>query len=164
MENKDHNLQSVPCVSHSPPVPPGYPLSGRSMRYLAFTWPADAATQPRLLFKGFAKDATALKAFLANCKPPGRLFLLQSIKGSAGIGSSAWSTCEVHISCTPPWHFVPTAKMYGVEHLIALSHLALLGACSRPHLLLLEDREAHELPEARPRPHRVVAAQHEDRP
>ena len=26
-----------------------------------------------------------------NCKPPGRLFLLQSIRGSAGIGSSAWS-------------------------------------------------------------------------
>ena len=91
-------------------------------------------------------EKVMIKLGVHFCKPPGRLFLLQSIKGSAGIGSSAWSTCEVHISCTPPWHFVPTAKMYGVEHLIALSHLALLGACSRPHLLLLEDREAHELP------------------
>ena len=47
---------------------------------------------------------------ISTCKPPGRLFLLQSIKGFAGIGSSACSTRGAHISCTPPWHFVPTAQ------------------------------------------------------
>ena len=73
-----------------------------------------------------------------------------------------------HVKCTshapPLGTLCQQPKCMASSLYTALSHLALIGASSRPHLLLLEDRETHELPQTRPRPHRVVAAQHKDRP